>query len=259
MNIKLAIYYLVIVLFYNNTVNGQGTENKYVFGICGGWGHTVAQRGPMGKTEVSDVKFVKPLTKTYGLNFDLNVLPKFKIGLEFMLDEFDYGYDAKRYLHKDGVGVVSGLMGADAYINLYKAGVRLGYGAFNTRKFQINAFVIPSVGYYSELQTLNDTGQYNIHWREQGSKSEIYYIKYPPYQKQGLCFLLKTTVEANYRFGKHFGASLDVSYQQGFTPFIKDTVNIVRPYDPGGLKQHTYWTSVNGTSLQFHIGLKYEW
>lgn len=245
----------VFLFFYGNISFSQPFQKKLEFSLIGGWQHTLAQRGPQHETEVSNVRFVKPLVKTIGLNINVNLNQRFFYGLEFFYDEFDFGYEGESHnINNSGLGIASGMLGASDRIKIFKFGTRFGYQLYAIKRFAFNAVIIPSIGYYPYAARLNDTAL-NVGIRNSGS--EIEYISYPAYQNEGFKFLLKGTLEAQYSLGKHFGISLQFSYQQGFSPFVIDTTNIIRPYDPGGPKQAKYWTRINGSGIQGHFGVLY--
>lgn len=234
----------------------QVKKTKYEFSFVPGIQHTLAQRGPKHETEVSKVKFLHPIRKSIGGMF--NIIPDGNLyyGLEFSYDEFNYGYVAESHnVHPSaGVGISSGLLSNGFRVALYKAGLRAGYSLYNSKKLHINTAFIPSMGYFKEVNYLNDTSS-NI--TERKYPSEILYIKLIPDQREGFYLLLKGTAEVQYNWSEHFATSFMFSYQQGFSPFIIDTVNIIRPYEYTGLKEHKYYTKVNGTGLQWHLGFKY--
>ncbi len=234
------------------------TRTVYELVFLPGFELTLAQRGPREMTEVSKVKFFRPVTKTVGGMF--NIMPDGKLfyGIEFLYDEFDYGYGALSHdvASSTHLYTSSGILSANDRVSLLKTGIRCGYRFFDTRKFQLMTAIIPSVGYYSESALLKDTSL-NFYERYSNAPAEIWYLNYPPYQREGLSFLLKGTLEFQYNWNRHFATSVMVSYQQGFSSFVIDTVEIVRPYEYTGLKRAKYWTKVNGTALQWHFGFKY--
>jgi hypothetical protein len=176
-------------------------------------------------------------------------------GLEVFADEFDYGYKGQAHLKSAGLSITSGFEGALDRVILYKAGIRIGYTKGIRKRFLLNAAIIPSIGYYPYSILLNDSTETNARYRN--STREIWYILIPPEQNDGLKFLTKGMLEGQYKMGKHISISLNAAYQQGFTPFVIDSMDIVRPHEPSGPKQHRYWTKVTGTSFQFHFGFKY--
>ncbi len=230
---------------------------QYEAGMLLGFQHTVARRGPLQATNVSDVKFLKPFTRSIGVLFDMKTQQKkLFYGIEFMNDNNDFGYKAESHdlNTSPGLSLTSGKMSSGDWIDVYKGGVRVGYYVYKRRKIAISGVVVPSLGYYNASLLLADTTG-NSSWRR--NLVEIQYITYPTWQRQGIYFFLKSTVEIQYSWTQHFATSFMMSYQQGFTPFVIDTTNIVRPYELTGPQEHKYWTKVNGTALQWHFGFKY--
>jgi hypothetical protein len=244
-------------LAFMTVSNYVAAQIHYEAGLVLGLQHTLAQRGPQYNTNVSDVKFLKPLCRSVGLLFDIKPEGK-KVfyGIEFMYDDNDFGYKAESHNIdlSQGVSITSGDMTADDWLNIYKGGIRIGYPLYRKRKIQLLGVIIPSLGYYKFLQLLSDTSDNNF-WRT--DKVEVQYINYPTWQRQGVYFFLKGTMELQYKWNRHFASSIMMSYQQGFKPFVIDTMNIIRPFGPAGPQQHKYWTKVNGTALQWHFGFKY--
>lgn len=237
----------------------QEGGSRYEIAFLLGFEHTLAQRGPRHTTEVSEVTFLKPIPKTLGGMFNISPAKgRLFYGIEFLYDEFDYGYEAESHdlLTGAGLGISSGKLRAGDRIALYKAGMRVGYRIYTSRKISVNSVLTPSIGHFTPSSLLADTSG-NKHERAPYYVPEIQYIDYPPMQREGLYFLLKGTVEFQYRWNRHFATSFMMSYQQGFKPFYIDTTNIVRPYEYFGLKEHKYWTKINGTALQWHFGFIY--
>lgn len=213
---------------------------------------TIANRGPKENTVVSEVKFIKPITKTIGCTFDLNINRPFYWGIEFFYDEFDFGYKATQRPINSGLSISSGAEGALDRIGIYKIGLRINYSFSVLEKVTLHCRLVPSLGYYPYSSTLSDTAEINSQYRN--PRYEVQYIRNAPTQDEGLLLLLKGSTEIQYLFYKKLGASFSISYQRGFNSFLYDTTLIVRPYEPNGSKQHNYWTTLNGSSFQFHIG-----
>jgi hypothetical protein len=248
---------LLLIICLISICSNLVAQVKYETGLLLGLQHTIAGRGPKYKTNVSEVKFLKPLSRSVGAYFDIKPnINRVFYGIEFMWDDNDFGYKAESHniTRSQGLSITSGVLTASDWINIYKGGIRIGYHLYRKKKIQLVSIIIPSLGYYITSPILADTTS-NKYERE--DDLEIQYIAYPTWQKQGLYFFLKGTVELQYKWSQHFSTSLMMSYQQGFTPFVIDTRNIIRPYEPSGPQEHEYWTKVNGTALQWHIGFKY--
>ncbi|MBX2907619.1 MAG: hypothetical protein KF744_16360 [Taibaiella sp.] len=247
---------ILLAFFWCSTYVAFG-QHKYELIFMPGIETTIAKRGPHYKTEVSSVKFLKPISKTMGGAFNITQSEKWSYGIEVFYDEFDYGYLAESHdiFSSSGVMLASGDMHADDRIALLKCGIRMGRWIMARKKIGFGVALVPSLGYYKKSLLLNDTTD-NSFWREP-YPLEIQYNGLIPYQRQGWNFLLKTSIEAQYQWSKHFATSLVISYQQGFSAFVVDSVNIVRPFELSGPKEHKYWTSVNGSAVQWHLGFKY--
>jgi len=247
---------ILLLIFCGSTCIAFG-QNKYELAFMPGIETTIAKRGPRNNTDVSSVKFLRPISKTLGGAFSIVNSARWYYGIEAFYDEFDYGYFAvsRNVLSSSGIMLASGDMHADDRVALLKCGVRVGRWIMVWKRLGFGATLVPSLGYYRKSVLLNDTTD-NSFWREP-YPLEIQYNGLIPYQRQGWNFLLKGSLEAQYRWSKHFATSLLISYQQGFSAFVVDSVNIVRPYEVTGRKEHKYWTSVNGSAIQWHVGFKY--
>lgn len=247
---------ILLTIFWGSTCVAFG-QHKYELVFLPGIETTIAKRGPRNNTEVSSVKFLKPVSKTIGGAFNIVSSRNWHYGIEAFYDEFDYGYFANSHNVQtpSGIMLASGDMHADDRISLLKCGVRIGRWIIVQRRFSFGVALVPSLGYYKKSVLLNDTTD-NSFWRVP-FPLEIQYNGLIPYQREGWNFLLKSSVEAQHKWSKHFATSILISYQQGFSAFLVDSVNIVRPFGANGPKEHKYWTSVNGSALQWHLGFKY--
>jgi hypothetical protein len=156
-----------------------------------------------------------------------------------------------------GLGITSGLMAASDRIGVWKAGVRVGYLRSLNKRLTAAVNFIPSLGLFPHSWRIEDTTDVNDFWRKPKPHS-IQYVQYPAYQNNSLKFFQKVSAEIAYNFSRHLAGSVTLSYQQGFSKFVSDTVKIIRVYEPNGFTQEEeYWTTVNGTSVQIHFGLSY--
>lgn len=255
-------FFLLISFILLSSFKSYSQDNyKYNVSVYAGWLTLIANRGSKGVTDVAEVSFIRPVTKTLGSSFEIDIYRSFFVGIEFSYDEFDYGYEAHQSNTKNSsVGISSGLLAANDRVAIYKAGLRLGYHRPLSKRMELNSFLIPSIGYYKFSNRLNDTLEANAsEWRDY-NESQVLYIAYPPLQRQGLNLLLRGSLEIVYYTGKNrkLGFSFMFSYQQGFRWFVWDKVNIIRPHEPSGLKESLYWTKVSGSSFQWHLGLRYQ-
>lgn len=132
--------------------------------------------------------------------------------------------------------------------------MRLGNTIKIANHFFANFIITQSIAYSKYIN--EDTARENDYFRE-SNIPQILYIRYPRFQNSGLHFVIKATAELQYKFRNNVSVALDAAYQQGFRPFVIDTVNIIRQDEPN-TPQHKYWTRFSGTSLQFHFGVKYD-
>src|SRR5690606_19283155 len=91
--------------------------------------------------------------------FDMKIHTNLRVGIEFGLDQFDYGYEASPMYSFSGTS--SGLLASAGYIYLYKAGVRLGYDIAISNKFSFQATLNPAIGYFAFSSYLADTSNNN--------------------------------------------------------------------------------------------------
>lgn len=250
-------FFLILLVFFKFTETNS--QKKYSLTAYGGWMHTIAERGPKTQTAFSPVKFVKPVSKTLGFAFDLSVNQKLKVGLEFFHEEYDYGYEVSKKASLYGVGVSSGQLGNGVRSILWKSGFRVTHLITERKRWNFYARVTPSLGYYFFDKLLADTSFNNNWWwdLEQRYPNSTLYIMQPPYQRQGLYFLLKGGLEIEYKLKGNFSLPLAVDYQQGFRNFIIDNTLIQRLKEPGGPVSQMYYTRVNGSSIQWHFGIRY--
>ncbi len=68
---------------------------------------------------------------------------------------------------------------------------------------------------------------------------------------------MRLCYETELKLRKHIGLTCRVCYQQGFQTFLIGYTNIQRLRDPSGPIQQLYYTKVNGTAVQWHFGLRY--
>ncbi|MDI9366697.1 MAG: hypothetical protein QM541_17200 [Flavobacterium sp.] len=257
---KYIIVFLgIICITINHKVNAQ-SKTKYSIGTFFGLTQNLGRRGPTEKTEVSDVRFIRPIAKTFGGSFDLKLHPKYSLGLEVGYDEFQAGYSASNNYPNSNTStsISSGMLLIPERIALFKTGIRLVRSFSIVRGLQINTIFTPYIAYSKARPNLNDTAQWNLDERTGAyGNREVQYFRYPAYQNTGLHFVIKATAELQYKFRNNVSITLDAAYQQGFRPFVIDTVNIVRQYEPNS-PQHKYWTRFSGSSVQFHFGVKYD-
>ncbi|HYD20786.1 MAG TPA: hypothetical protein VEB40_04865 [Flavipsychrobacter sp.] len=250
--------YLLFVLLLS-TFNCFAQENfKYSAGIAGGWLTTIAERGPKYVTEVGEVEFLHPMSAIGYVYFDVRLKENISMGIEAGLDQFDYGYSGRSMYSYSGLS--SGSLTSADYIYLYKTGLRISYHLPLWKRFSLQGTLTPAIGYFARSGYLDDTACLNsyMHSVRPPGSNKIQYIHYPPQQKEGFHFTAKATAMFSYRVGKKLAITADIAYQQGFSMFHTDSVSI-RQYEPGTLKrfEHVYYTKLNGTSFQFHFGLKY--
>ena len=237
----------------------MNAQTNYKITAYGGWQHLLAQRGPRGETSMSPVKFVKPIARMFGLGFDMNLKNKWSIGMDFLYGELNWGYQAfdPRFLEQS-VGIFSGQLGNGGRTELFMGGIKAGYSVFETRKWKGSVFVIPTIAFYPFDKMLADTLVNSYHRGIDTTYSNLtLYINHPPYQKEGFYFLMRLGYETELKLGKHIGLTGRISYQQGFQTFLIGYTNIQRLRDPSGPIQQLYYTKVNGTAVQWHFGLRY--
>lgn len=255
--LKKAIFFTFFLLGFGLS-KAQIPNKKYRIGTYLGMCYNLGIKGPKAPTEVSPVKFTTPYAKTFGFSFDMNLPNNYFIGFEGFYDEFECGYRASRKQQLGGVGVVSGLEVTASRISLYKAGFRIGKIFTIYKGLSFNAAIVPSFAYSFWRNDLVDTNQHNKDERNPAyGYNEVQYFRYPSYQNKGVHIVVKSIVELQYSFKNNIGISVGAAYQQGFRPFVVDTINIVRQYEPNE-PQHKYWTRFSGTSVQFHFGVKYD-
>lgn len=201
------------------------------------------------------MKFLNPITKSFGTSFSLRAYKNYSLGLEFFYDEFDCGYKAPNKYNTQGIYITSGLETTSDRIALYKVGLKSEKNIIDLNRMCLNVSFIPTIAYSKKSSILEDTAENNKYFRN--SNREVLYLRHPSYQNPGLHFVIKATVELQYKLRNNMSVALDFAYQQGFRPFVVDTVNIIRQYEPN-TPQHKYWTRFSGTSVQFHFGVKYD-
>lgn len=252
-----SIIIIVVLILGMPKADAQKT---YRITAYGGWQHTLAQRGPKGETEISPVKFVKPISRMFGLNFDMQLNEKWTLGIDILYGELDWGYEvlSNRNLPQS-VGLYSGMLGNGGFTKLYTGGLKIGYDVFEIRKWRGRVFITPNIGFYPFDKMLADTVNGNSFDRGSDTiySNPTLYINYPPYQNQGFYFLMRLGYEQELKLGRHISLTGRVCYQQGFQTFVIGYTNIQRLRDPSGPLQQMYYTKVNGTALQWHLGLRY--
>lgn len=234
-------------------------DKKYYASAIVGWSNSFATFGDKKVASSFGVRSVKKERKTFGANFGVKIHPKYSIGLEFIYDEFDCGYNAVNKIPNGGLSLTSGLSAADDRLMLFKTGLRIGKNIVSTKRFEMTTYLIPSLGYTIYSNLMQDTARSNQEQRTYYGKDGVYYFRVPAMQQTGFHFLLKATAEARYRFKNNLSAIFNLSYQQGFRPFVVDSILIVRNDLPSGFQeQKTFWTRNSGTSLQYHFGIRYD-
>ncbi len=261
--LKKAVLFTFFLLGFGQNF-AQTPDKKYRVGIYLGMCYNLGIKGPKTPTEVSPVKFTTPYAKTFGFSFDMKLPNKYFIGFEGFYDEFDAGYRGGQKEQLGGVGVISGSEHTWARIALYKGGIRFGKSFVIYKRLMFNAALVPSFAFSFWDNDLVDTALDNSNQRFENLPAgqaipyqEVLYYSYPSYQNTGLHVVIKSIAEIQYTFRNNVGISVGVAYQQGFRPFVVDTVNIIRQYELN-TPQHKYWTRFSGTSVQFHFGVKYD-
>ena len=251
---------LFLLLLLVTVVFSADAQQKYSFTAYGGWQHLLAQRGPRGETVMSPVKFAKPIARMFGFGFDMDLKNKWSIGLDLLYGELSWGYIAyDPRFREQSVGIFSGQLGNPGRTELFMGGIKAGYSLFETRKWKGSVFVIPTIAFYPFDKMSADTLSGNDFSRGLDTvySNPTLYINHPPYQNQGFYFLMRLGYETELKLGKHIGLTGRISYQQGFQTFLIGYTNIQRLRDPSGPLQQMYYTKVNGTALQWHFGLRY--
>jgi len=242
--------------------NGKNIDSgqfKYSISLGVGAMGTVAEKGPKTKTSIGDMRFLHPWDVSFNGVFNISLKHGFSAGLELGIDRFDYGYKAEQLYAIDGIS--SGLLASDANINLYRAGVRCSYDIRISKRILIQASLAPSIGFYPHIDHLDDTAalnEYQYRVRPAGT-GKTQYIELPPYQNSKPKFLVRSAITGSYKIGKRMHITGDISYQQGFKSFLIHYV-MIRQIDPVtfATDQQQFYTKINGSCFQFHIGFRYE-
>lgn len=252
---------LFIAVFACFKVEGQIHTYKYIIGIEAGAAQSIPKSGPKDLAKQSGVKFLKPSSSSINSYFDIRYDKQLLIGFEIAIDEYNYGYLGTHITPINGIS--SGDLLANDYIYLYKVGVRINYERNVFKRLKVIGSIVPSIGYYPYNNSFDDTAEINHYFHEirPPGSNKIQYIHYPAIQNQGFHFVLKANALFSYALGnkQKFALTADISYQQGFSSFHTDIVNI-RQYDPVTLQptqNDIYYTKLNGTNLQFHLGIRY--
>lgn len=263
MKYKVSIIFIISLSVFG-LLKAQTPDKKYTAGVYIGFCYNLGIKGPKTPTDVSPVQFTVPYAKTFGFSFDFKLPQNYFIGFEGFYDEFEAGYRAELKEAVGGVGVISGKELTGSRISLLKGGIRVGRQFVIYKGFSFNAILVPSFAFSFWRDDLTDTALKNSYQRFEDTPPgqarpyrEILYYSYPAYQNQGLHIVVKTIAELQYKFKNNMSVSIGAAYQQGFRPFVVDTVNIIRQYEPN-MPQHKYWTRFSGTSAQFHFGIKYD-
>lgn len=250
---------IVLGTFFTKNCFCQTNEYKYSLVLSAGWMPTLGGRGPKETTEVGKVKFLHPWSAVFDGYLNISVQKNIFLGFEFATDQYDWGYKAPQIYPVNGIS--SGLLTTTTNINFYKAGIRIGYEVPIFKRLLVQASITPFVGYlphYSELDDTSTINAYDYKVRAPGTGA-VQYVALPPYQNSKPQFVLKAAALVSYRVGRRFFMTLDAAYQQGFSTFFIDYVNI-RQIEPQThtIDQHIYYTKINGTSFQFHLGIRYD-
>jgi hypothetical protein len=257
--LTIVIFLFCAATFQVAAQNIIGADKKYYASAVVGWSNSFATFGDKGIASAFGVKSVKKEKKSFGLNFGVLFTNKYSVGLEFIYDEFDCGYNTVNKQYGGGLSLTSGLTGAADRLMLFKTGLRIGRKIISTRRFELNSYLIPTIGYSIYSSLLQDTARPNQDERTLYGQNGVYYFRVPAMQNTGFHFLLKATAEARYKFKNNLSAIFNLSYQQGFRPFVVDSMLIVRNDLPSGFQeQKTFWTRNSGTSLQYHFGIRYD-
>lgn len=230
------------------------SSGKYRFSVGAGALTTIAKRGPHTETEVSNVRFLHPWSKSLSGYFDIALRPNLYVGLVFGYDEYNFGYEADHQNNPASVSIVSGLNAANDVIGVFKAGVRVVEELKLTKRFRVEGALGILAGAYPHSSYIEDTSQ-NIYTRS--PRRDVWYVVKPSEQNNHLKVFMLGQLAIRYSLFRYIDVGVVLSYQQGFSSIVKDTTTIIRPYEPGGPRQHDYWTTVNGTSAGFQIKLGY--
>lgn len=236
-----------------------GEDKKYYASAIVGWLDNFGTFGDKSTAQSFGVKSIKNTTKTLGANFGFKLDKKHSMGLEFIYDEFTCGYKVVNIQDWGGLSLTSGVNFSADRLMLFKAGLRVGRSIISTKRIEFNTYLITSIGYSMYSTLLQDTARANQEERTYFGKDGVFYFRVPAMQQTGFHFLLKATAEARYKFKNNLSAIFNLSYQQGFRPFVVDSILIVRNDLPSGFQeQKTFWTRNSGTSLQYHFGIRYD-
>lgn len=251
----------ILLLIISANSLAQETS-KYSVGLGTGGSFTLARNDNKDLAKKKGVKFLSPVQPAFSAFFDIHINEKLRSGLEIGVDGFDHGYTATPINSFSGIS--SGDLTSTTYIRIYKAGLRLGYETYLLKNFSLSGTIVPTVAYYPTESYLNDTASINEyqHTNRSPITGKIQYIHYPAKQNSGLHFLAKANIMFSYFIGKRKQLAITISgsYQQGFTDFYTDYVNI-RQFDPRTLtliQNDVYSTAINGTSLQALVGIRYK-
>ena len=237
----LSILQLVTICF---VCKGQSNDVSLIIGAM----HTVALRTSDDK--VGNVKFLKPVRKTFGILFDKHVYKKLSCELGLQVDDYDAGYEmAYKKNNLNGLEISAGKLNLGWSLLTYKMLTSIQYEVIKKRKFNVNIITGFCVSYFQYNKHFSDTS-YNV-------GGPLIYQTLPAYQKQGINFLALLGIEAKYSLKKRIYLSLRTSYQHGIRQFFYDETRISIRDEP----QRGYTTTqtfIYGSTFQGHFGFGYK-
>lgn len=228
-----------------------------------GASHFFSRSGPGTFSEDKGIVFARPVVKMFGLSIIILRNKKIFYDAALSTQEFDWGYIpfATQSLGSFSSGLLGSAFGRPT---LYRIGLGIGRRVVISRRWHFTASLGPSLGYYRYNSVLGDTASFNLGKRLSDSLNRdapfdhFSYHRAAIQQRAGLYPFLNAQVSFELNLGRHHAIVSKVGYQQGFKPFVIDSMRITEIFRGGREgESKTFYTKVNGTSLPFSVGYSY--
>jgi hypothetical protein len=247
--------YTILLIFMLISEHLYSQEYKYSIAINDGQIITFPRFKIIPLNDNLPVKHLYSYDNSFGASFLLHN-SRCNFGLDVNVDQYGFGLNNTSKIYHSGLSISAGKLGLHWRLFLYKTGILINKEFYNWRKFKFNATISPTFGWYKFIDNFNKYENNGGDTINTNFPTSVLYTTLPAYQRPGVYFLLRGSIQAEYKLQKQLNLTLSMGYQQGFKTFFRDSTIISLEYLSN--KPSTLYTGdINGTSIQFSLGLKY--
>jgi hypothetical protein len=245
----------ILLIFILVSEHTYSQEYKYSISINDGQIITLPMFKTIQLTDNLPVKHLYSYDNAFGGAFLIHNT-RINFGIDVNVDQYNFGLNNTSKIYHSGLSISAGKLLLGWRLFLYKTGILINKEFYNWRKFKFNATISPTFGWYKFIDNFNKYEYNGGDTINTNFPTSVLYTTLPAYQRPGVYFLLRGSIQAEYKLRQKMYITFSTSYQQGLKTFFRDSTVISLEYLAN--KPKTLYTGdINGTSLQFSLGLKY--